>query len=109
MRTGGEVSDDVDSYTRDAVSAARLHVADVSSVVNARLRRIDLLCKLLGPLAISMVAAVSTRLAIWTLLGMNVASVLVEYVCIARVCIPSPASSCVDMRALTDIMPCPGL
>ncbi|POR31465.1 Solute carrier family 40 member 1, partial [Tolypocladium paradoxum] len=64
---------------------------DWRRVVNARLRRIDLLCKLLGPLAISVVAMVSTLMAIWTLLGMNVVSVLIEYVCIARVYKSVPA------------------
>lgn len=49
------------------------------------MRRIDLFCKLLGPLFISLVTAASTLIAIWTVLGMNVASVLVEYICIARV------------------------
>ncbi|KAM3500618.1 hypothetical protein MY11210_009491 [Beauveria gryllotalpidicola] len=44
-------------------------------VVNARMRRIDLLCKLLGPLAISMIATISTRFAIGATLAMNVASV----------------------------------
>ncbi|OAQ92136.1 iron-regulated transporter [Purpureocillium lilacinum] len=60
-------------------------------VVNARMRRIDLFCKLLGPLFISLVTAASTLIAIWTVLGMNVASVLVEYICIARVYKSVPA------------------
>ncbi|KAJ6440691.1 iron-regulated transporter [Purpureocillium lavendulum] len=61
------------------------------TVVNARMRRIDLFCKLLGPLFISLVAAASTLIAIWTVLGINVASVLVEYICIARVYKSVPA------------------
>ncbi|KAL3962389.1 hypothetical protein ACCO45_003912 [Purpureocillium lilacinum] len=61
------------------------------AVVNARMRRIDLFCKLLGPLFISLVTAASTLIAIWTVLGMNVASVLVEYICIARVYKSVPA------------------
>ena len=49
------------------------------------MRRIDLACKLLGPLAISLVALASNGAAIWTVLGMNVASVAIEYVCIEQV------------------------
>lgn len=53
--------------------------------MNARMRRIDLFCKLMGPLTISLVAIASTEIAIWTTLGMNVASVLVEYIFIEQV------------------------
>lgn len=53
--------------------------------MNAKMRRIDLLCKLLGPLAISTVAIVSTDVAIWVTLGTNLAAVGVEYAFIARV------------------------
>ncbi|KAJ3493138.1 hypothetical protein NLG97_g4926 [Lecanicillium saksenae] len=54
-------------------------------VLNARMRRIDLLCKLLGPLAISIIAAFSTRVAIVVTLAMTVSSVFFEYMCIARI------------------------
>ncbi|KAK1757092.1 Ferroporti-1 [Echria macrotheca] len=54
-------------------------------VLNARMRRIDLLCKLLGPLAISTIAIASTAVAIWVTLGMNLAAVAVEYLFIAQV------------------------
>lgn len=53
--------------------------------MNARMRRIDLFCKLMGPLTVSLVAIASTEIAIWTTLGMNVASVIVEYVAIEQV------------------------
>lgn len=53
--------------------------------MNARMRRIDLFCKLMGPLVISLVAIASTEIAIWTTLGMNMASVVVEYLFIAQV------------------------
>lgn len=53
--------------------------------MNARMRRIDLFCKLMGPLAISLVAIASTEIAIYTTLGMNVASVIIEYVFIEQV------------------------
>lgn len=55
-------------------------------VMNARLRRIDLFCKLVGPLAISLIAAASIRVAVYSTLGMNIASVLVEYLFIGTVC-----------------------
>ncbi|OAA59802.1 Ferroporti-1 [Niveomyces insectorum RCEF 264] len=54
-------------------------------LLNARMRRIDLFCKLAGPLAISFVAAASTQAAIWVVLGTNAVSVAVEYFCIAVV------------------------
>ncbi|KAF3763979.1 putative iron-regulated transporter [Cryphonectria parasitica EP155] len=53
--------------------------------MNARMRRIDLFCKLVGPLTISLVAIASTEIAIYTTLGMNVASVLVETIFIEQV------------------------
>jgi len=56
------------------------------TVLNARIRRIDLFCKLVGPLAISLIDGASTLAAIWTALGMNILSVTAEYVCIAQVC-----------------------
>lgn len=59
--------------------------------LNARMRRIDLLCKLLGPLVISSIAAASTIIAIWATLGMNIVSVVFEYVFIAQVYNRTPA------------------
>ncbi|GAM36770.1 iron-regulated transporter [Talaromyces pinophilus] len=58
---------------------------DTIKVMNARMRRIDLFCKLMGPFTISLVALASTLIAIRVTLAMNVASVLVEYICIAQV------------------------
>lgn len=55
------------------------------AAMNARMRRIDLFCKLMGPLTVSLVAIASTEIAIWTTLGMNLASVVVEYVAIEQV------------------------
>jgi iron-regulated transporter 1 len=55
------------------------------ALLNARMRRIDLFCKLLGPLIITLVNGASTIVAIWITLGMNGASVLVEYFTIAIV------------------------
>lgn len=61
-------------------------VADPRSIVlNSQMRRIDLFCKLLGPLAISMADAISTVVAIYVVLGLSLASVGVEYMAIADV------------------------
>ncbi|KFX90992.1 hypothetical protein V490_06142, partial [Pseudogymnoascus sp. VKM F-3557] len=53
--------------------------------LNARMRRIDLFCKLLGPLTISLIDGASTTVAIYVTLGMTCASVLIEYFTIAAV------------------------
>lgn len=53
--------------------------------LNSQMRRIDLLCKLIGPLSIALIDGYSTRTAILCNLGMNLASVVVEYYAIARV------------------------
>lgn len=49
------------------------------------MRRIDLLCKLLGPLFIALLDGASTKIAIIVNFCMNIASVLIEYFAIARV------------------------
>ena len=54
-------------------------------ILNARMRRIDLFCKLFGPLAISLVDGASTIVAIYVTLAMNCTSVLIEYFTIAAV------------------------
>ena len=54
-------------------------------VLNSQMRRIDLFCKLLGPLAISMADGISTVVAIYVVLGLNLASVGVEYLAVAEV------------------------
>lgn len=53
--------------------------------LNSQMRRIDLVCKLIGPLAIALVDGYSTTIATVTVLGMNASSVLIEYFAIARV------------------------
>ncbi|KAI1992263.1 hypothetical protein LOZ53_002579 [Ophidiomyces ophidiicola] len=59
--------------------------------LNAEMRRIDLICKLIGPFVISMVDGLSTKIAILVNFGMNLASVIVEYYAIARVYDAVPA------------------
>ena len=54
-------------------------------VLNSQMRRIDLVCKLIGPLAIALVDGYSTSLAIVAVLGMNALSVLIEFLAIKRV------------------------
>ncbi|KAF2458394.1 hypothetical protein BDY21DRAFT_284383 [Lineolata rhizophorae] len=58
---------------------------DALRVINARMRRIDLFCKLIGPLVISFIDAASTKIAALVTLGMSLVSVFIEYFCIARV------------------------
>lgn len=55
------------------------------------MRRIDLFCKLIAPLFISLVDSLSSKVAIWTVMGLNTASVAVEYVAIAQVYSSVPA------------------
>ncbi|KAJ5153438.1 uncharacterized protein N7482_009916 [Penicillium canariense] len=56
-----------------------------NTAMNAQMRRIDLVCKLIGPLFIALIAGISTEAAILVNLGMNVCSVVVEYFSIAKV------------------------
>ncbi|EZF72190.1 hypothetical protein H105_05761 [Trichophyton soudanense CBS 452.61] len=73
------------SVERDwvVVVAGEDHAALIA--MNARMRRIDLICKLFGPLFISLIDGISTETAILLNLGMNTCSVFFEYFAIARV------------------------
>lgn len=53
--------------------------------MNSQMRRIDLFCKLVAPLFISLIDGLSSRTAILVTGGMTATSVLVEYSTIARV------------------------
>lgn len=53
--------------------------------LNATMRRIDLFCKLVAPLFISFIDTFSTRVAIYTVIGLNTFSALIEYYAIAHV------------------------
>lgn len=53
--------------------------------LNAVMRRIDLLCKLLAPVGISLVDSYSTTVAVWVIFGLSSVSVLAEYFAIAQV------------------------
>jgi hypothetical protein len=69
-----------------------------TTAMNAQMRRIDLVCKLLGPLFIALIDGISTETAIIVNFGMNVCSVVVEYYSIAKV--TSPFYSLWRYRAL---------
>ena len=56
-----------------------------TTALNARMRRIDLICKLAGPLFIALIDGASTKLAIFITIGINVVSVPTEYFAIAQV------------------------
>jgi iron-regulated transporter 1 len=79
-----------------------LHQELTVAELNSQMRRIDLFCKLVGPLSIALVAGFSTNMAIIVTFSMTASSVFVEYYAIARVYyqvddlqsrpIPSPTS-----------------
>ena len=54
-------------------------------VLNSQMRRIDLICKLLGPLVIALVDAQSLRLTVSVLSGTNAVSLAIEYFAIEGV------------------------
>jgi solute carrier family 40 (iron-regulated transporter), member 1 len=57
----------------------------MNTALNAKIRRIDLFCKLAGPLMISLIDGASTKIAILVTLGLSLGSVVTEYVCIEKV------------------------
>ncbi|KAJ3784441.1 iron-regulated transporter [Lentinula aff. detonsa] len=57
----------------------------VLTTLNAQMRRIDLICKLAGPFVIAIIESYSIKVAVLVNLGMNLASVAVEYYAIAKV------------------------
>ena len=60
------------------------------TALNSQMRRIDLFCKLAGPLIIALINGISTRLGIIIIFALNVTSVAIEYWAIANVCPPTP-------------------
>jgi iron-regulated transporter 1 len=61
------------------------------ATMNAQMRRIDLFCKLVAPLAISLVDSYSTKVAAIVTAALSIASVSIEYFAIARVYQAVPA------------------
>jgi iron-regulated transporter 1 len=53
--------------------------------MNSQMRRIDLICKILGPLFIALIDGVSTTASIVVIFVMNVSSLVIEYYAIALV------------------------
>ncbi len=68
--------------------------------LNASIRRIDLFCKLVAPVFISIVEGYSTFTAIWTVVILTTISVVIEYFAIARVC-ESTLCSVIDSDTLS--------
>ncbi|KAM0252583.1 hypothetical protein ACHAQJ_007620 [Trichoderma viride] len=73
------------SVEKDWVVVVSERNPEILHVMNAQMRRIDLLCKLFGPLFIAMTDAYSSRVAIIANFAMNAASIVIEYFAIARV------------------------
>lgn len=74
------------SVERDWVVVIANKNTEVLQLLNARMRRIDLFCKLIGPLAISYLdECVDLVVLIWSLLVWNLISMFVEYFTIAKV------------------------
>ena len=82
-------------------------------ILNARMRRIDLFCKLFSPLMISSINGASTMIAIQLTLAMNLVSVLIEYHTIAAVFTRVPALRRTTTEnpasAVNDLEPLPSL
>ncbi|KAH0436643.1 iron-regulated transporter [Colletotrichum camelliae] len=72
------------------VVVADSHTSSLRTM-NAQMRRIDLLCKILGPLSIALIDGISTETAIIFNFAMNISSVMIEYHAIARVYYEVPA------------------
>lgn len=70
---------------RDWVVVVAENTQHELQTLNSQMRRIDLGCKLLGPLIVALADALSTRAAILGTLVLSLSSVLVEYYTITRV------------------------
>ncbi|KAK7690244.1 hypothetical protein QCA50_006899 [Cerrena zonata] len=91
------------SVERDWVVVVSNGNDDILSGLNAQMRRIDLVCKLVGPLAIALVAGYSTTIALFATLGINITSPFIEYYTIAKVYFGIPDLQ--RSRALADEQP----
>lgn len=76
---------------RDWVVVIAMDDDEMLQVLNAQMRRIDLFCKLVAPLAIALLHGWSATVAVWATFGTNAMSVGVEYLLIARVFHQVPA------------------
>jgi solute carrier family 40 (iron-regulated transporter), member 1 len=57
----------------------------ILAALNSQMRRIDLFCKLAGPLVIALINGISTKLGIVVIFALNITSVFIEYWAIAQV------------------------
>ncbi|CAJ0549605.1 Ff.00g032180.m01.CDS01 [Fusarium sp. VM40] len=73
------------SVERDWVIVVARSDTTALRTMNSQMRRIDLVCKLLGPFFIGIIDGISTETAILLNLSMNCASVVIEYFTIAKV------------------------
>ncbi|KAL7947321.1 Ferroporti-1 [Trichoderma barbatum] len=73
------------SVEKDWVVVVAERNPEALQIMNAQMRRIDLLCKLFGPLFIAMIDAQSSRVAMIANFAMNAAALPIEYLAIARV------------------------
>ncbi|KAL7934446.1 Ferroporti-1 [Trichoderma chlorosporum] len=73
------------SVEKDWVVVVSERNPEALRVMNAQMRRIDLLCKLFGPLFIAMVDAQSSQMAMIANFAMNAATLPIEYFSIAQV------------------------
>ncbi|GJE88816.1 ferroportin1-like protein [Phanerochaete sordida] len=73
------------SVERDWIVVVSEEINAEREDVNAVMRRIDLLAKLLAPVFVSAIDEYSTSIAIWTVFGQNAVSVITEYHAIAQV------------------------
>lgn len=60
-----------------------------TSEMNSRMRRIDLICKVLAPLLAALLDTVSTPVAILSVFMIAIGSLPTEYLLIAAVCVKS--------------------
>ncbi|GAB5590738.1 hypothetical protein Unana1_05638 [Umbelopsis nana] len=74
--------------------------------LNATLRRIDLLCKMLAPLFVALLTSTtSTIVAVYFIAAWNVASLAIEYYCIFRVYRSTPLLSTPKLRNMDATQP----
>ena len=78
---------------RDWIVTIADHTPLALETLNSRMRRIDLICKLFGPLMIALIDGVSTKLAISLIFGTNAVCIIVEYFTIVLVYRRVPALS----------------
>lgn len=78
---------------RDWVVVIALENEPLLREMNSQMRRIDLSCKLISPLAIALIDGISTSLAVTVTLVVNLTSVVAEYLLIAWVYRRTPSLS----------------